>query len=106
MLEKQKDLLADPKGEYLSAYYASEVYRLYGLKGLDSPAPPAVEQPIRGRHIGYHIRNGIRDILLYDWLLFMDFADFHFFSVQADSFGVKYRNFLPSEFMDNQSCFR
>ncbi|RIV20011.1 acetylxylan esterase [Fibrisoma montanum] len=74
-----KDLLADPKGEYLSAYHASEVYRLYGLKGLDSNKPPAVEQPITGRHIGYHLRNGIHDILLYDWLQFIAFADFHFY---------------------------
>lgn len=73
-----EDLWADPKGAYLSAYYASDVYRLYGLKGLDFPQLPPVQQPIKNRFVGHHIRQGKHDMLLYDWLQFLNFADFHF----------------------------
>ena len=74
-----EDLWADPRGEYLSAYQAGRVYALYGKKGLTSPEPPAVEQPVGlGGHVGYHIRNGKHDILRYDWTQFIRFADSHF----------------------------
>lgn len=41
------DKWADPRGEYLGAYYASEVYRLYGLKGLESINMPNIHQPVQ-----------------------------------------------------------
>jgi len=72
-----EDLWADPKGEYLSAYHASPVYKLYGLHGLDSATPPAIHQPILN-DVGYHIRAGVHDVTEYDWLMFLDFADRHF----------------------------
>ena len=34
------DTWADSRGEYLSAYHASEVYRLLGKKGLESEESP------------------------------------------------------------------
>jgi hypothetical protein len=34
-----------------------------------------VEQPVTKGHNGYHIRNGRHEILLYDWLQYLDFAD-------------------------------
>ena len=71
------DLWADPKGEYLSAYYTNKVYELYKMKGLDSPVPPAVHQPIMN-DVGYHIRAGKHDVTDYDWERFMDFCDLHF----------------------------
>ena len=68
-----EDLWASPKNEYLSAVYASEVYKLYGLKGIESKELPKVEQPILSR-VSHHIRNGKHDILLYDWENYIKFA--------------------------------
>lgn len=73
----EEDRWADPKGEFLSAYYASPVYALYGLKGIPSDRMPETEHPIQEGHIGYHIRKGIHDVTLYDWTQFMNFADMH-----------------------------
>jgi hypothetical protein len=68
-----EDLWADPKQEYLSAFYASEVYQLYGLKGIATPVFPKVEDPIFAP-VSYHIRNGKHDILAYDWDKYIHFA--------------------------------
>jgi hypothetical protein len=75
----QEDLWADPYGEYLSGYYASPVYHLYGLEGLPSPQMPEMHQPLMN-HIGYHIREGSHDVTPYDWEQFIRFADKHFFN--------------------------
>lgn len=69
-----KDLWADPKGEYLSGYYASPVYKLLGYDGLGSATPPPPDTVV-GERIRYHNRTGNHDILSYDWQRFMDFAD-------------------------------
>lgn len=74
----EEDRWADPKGEFLSAYHASPVYELYGLKGISSDRMPQTEQPVVNSHVGYHIRKGIHDVTRYDWTQFMNFADFHF----------------------------
>ena len=68
-----KDEWADPKGEYLSGYYASEVYQLHGFQGLQSENKPDPGQSV-GDRVGYHIREGAHDILLEDWVHFMNFA--------------------------------
>jgi len=73
-----KDTWADGRGEYLSAYHASEVYRLLGLKGLTSETSPPVGTAIIASDVGYHIRQGGHSIETYDWARFLDFADYHF----------------------------
>jgi hypothetical protein len=71
------DLWADPRGEFLAAKHASEVYRLFGLKGLDAESMPPIESPIHTGRIGHHIHAGRHDLIEYDWQRFMDFADKH-----------------------------
>ena len=73
-----EDTWADPRGEYLSAYHASEVYRLFGKKGLASESSPPVGEAIIESDVGYHIRQGGHSIEMYDWQRFLDFADYHF----------------------------
>jgi hypothetical protein len=70
-----EDRWSDPKGEFLGLAHASPVYELYGYEGFAPDEWPAVEQPVvKGRN-GYHIRRGRHEILLYDWLQYLDFAD-------------------------------
>ncbi len=70
----EEDSWADPKGEYLSLYYAGPVYRLYGMRGLPSKEQPAIHQP-RHYDVGYHIRAGRHDVTPYDWQCYLDFLD-------------------------------
>jgi len=71
------DTWADPRGEYLSAFHASEVYRLLGKKGLTSKSSPPLGKAIIESHVGYHVRKGGHSIEMYDWQRFLDFADYH-----------------------------
>ena len=68
------DRWADPKGEYLSAYHASPLYKLYGMKGLESEQMPKIGEPIMNA-VGYHIREGKHNITPYDWGHYLDFCD-------------------------------
>lgn len=70
----EEDRWADPKGEFLSLWHASEVYSLYGYKGMPSHEMPEVNCPVMER-TGYHIRTGIHDVTDYDWDCFIKFAD-------------------------------
>ena len=71
------DTAADPKGEFLSGKFASPVYRLYGKAGIEVENQPPVDTPV-GDYIGYHVRSGGHDILIYDWKQFIRFANRHF----------------------------
>ena len=72
-----RDLWADPHGEFLSGVNANPVYKLYGKKGLTTGVMPALNSPIQDGEIGYHIRTGGHGLTLYDWNRYMDFADKH-----------------------------
>lgn len=69
-----KDLWADPKGEFLGAKNAEPAYNLYSKKGLGPIAMPPPDTSV-GNFVHYHIRTGKHNILLYDWLQYVDFAD-------------------------------
>ncbi|MBN1294574.1 MAG: acetylxylan esterase [Candidatus Latescibacteria bacterium] len=73
----EEDQWADPKGEFLSARYASPVYALFGLKGIEQDTMPELSSPIMNA-IGYHIRPGKHDVTDYDWEQYLNFADKHF----------------------------
>lgn len=72
----EEDRWADPRGEMLSAYYASAVYALFGKTGLPSSKQPKTGKPIMN-DIGYHIRRGKHDVTSYDWEQYLNFADKH-----------------------------
>jgi len=71
------DTWADPRGEYLSAYHASEVYRLLGKKGLTSKSLPPADEAIIDSDVGCHVRQGGHTVTMYDWRQFLEFMDVH-----------------------------
>ncbi|MCY1718970.1 hypothetical protein OU798_01365 [Prolixibacteraceae bacterium Z1-6] len=70
----EEDLWADPKGEFLSAYYASPVYKLYGKEGIVQKEMPGVNRPIQNT-VAYHIRTGKHDVTDFDWEQYIKWAD-------------------------------
>ena len=71
-----EDLLADPKGEFLTAAHAEPIYALFGLRGVGTTTWPPPDTPI-GDTIGYHLRTGGHDLTAYDWEQYLNFADRH-----------------------------
>lgn len=69
----QEDEWADPKGEFLSTYYATPVYNLFGKDGIPSNVMPEVNQPIQNT-VSYHIRTGKHDVTDYDWEQYIKWA--------------------------------
>jgi hypothetical protein len=72
----EEDLWADPKGEFLSAHFATPVYNLFGKEGISSPKMPEINQPLMTT-IGYHIRSGGHSVTEFDWNQYIKFANFH-----------------------------
>ena len=72
----EKDLWADPTGEFLSVLGAEPVYKLFGYE-LGTTVQPSANQPVHGR-IGYHLRSGKHDVTDYDWEQYIKFANLHF----------------------------
>ena len=69
-----EDQWADPRGEYLAAYHAGPVYRLFGKSALDSPAQPQADTPT-GTDVSYLLRTGKHALLPEDWQHYLDMAD-------------------------------
>lgn len=72
-----EDLWADPRGEYIAAYEASKVYKLYGLSALEAKESPQLNSPLM-KQVGYHIRTGKHNLTRYDWEQYIKFADLHY----------------------------
>ena len=68
-----RDLWADPRGEYLGLKAADPAFALYG-DGPLSEMPP-LDTPVRTAVRGYHIRSGGHDLTDADWAVYLDFAD-------------------------------
>ena len=71
-----EDRWADPRGEFLSAFHASPVYKLFGKEGIAAEEMPDLNKPIMST-IGYHIRSGKHNVTAFDWETYLDFADKH-----------------------------
>ncbi|MEN8138855.1 MAG: polysaccharide deacetylase family protein [Bacteroidota bacterium] len=72
-----KDNWADPKGEFLAAKYATEIYHLFGKQGIEVDSIPKPNVSIQ-TNIGYHIREGKHNITEFDWNNYISFAKKHF----------------------------
>ncbi len=69
-----EDAWADPQGEFLGAFYASPVYRLYQKSGISSMEMPPPNVPIQNT-VAYHLRAGKHDITLFDWEQYLNWAE-------------------------------
>lgn len=70
-----EDLWGDPHGSYISLYNAVPVFNLLGRNSsIPESMPPLNKQIISGR-VGFHIRDGVHNLLSKDWNWFMNFAD-------------------------------
>ena len=71
----EDDDWADPRGEQLSLFLASEIYNLYDLKTCVKKPKAVINSPVKKGIVGYHIRTGKHDLMAYDWEQYLDFAD-------------------------------
>ena len=72
----EEDQWADPKGEFLSGFYATPVYKLFGKSGIDDEQMPGIHHPIHNS-VAYHIRSGKHAVTAYDWEQYIKWADIH-----------------------------
>lgn len=72
------DAWADPEGEFLAAWHAGPVYRLFGLEALKAKTMPEPGEVRQEGHVGYHLREGKHNLTAWDWEQYLDFADRHF----------------------------
>jgi hypothetical protein len=70
-----RDLWADPRGEFLSLVYSSPVYGLWGHPAIEADAMPQLDKPLHSGPRGYHVRPGDHNLTPADWNYFMDFSD-------------------------------
>ena len=69
-----EDLLADPRSEFRACVEAAPVFRLYGMESVTRKEFPEVGKALHDGRVGYHVRPGIHNLTLVDWIHFMDFA--------------------------------
>lgn len=69
------DLWGDPRGCYLALYNALPVFQLFDKKSMVPLLMPPLNKQVFSGHTGFHIRDGVHNMLLQDWNCFMDFAD-------------------------------
>lgn len=72
------DMWADNMGEYLSAFYATPVYQLFGLQGQNTKERPRVNEPADNRALSYCVRTGAHGYEQTDWDHYIKFMDYHF----------------------------
>ncbi|MEX0780428.1 MAG: hypothetical protein WD037_11855 [Balneolales bacterium] len=70
-----RDLWADPKGEFLSLAHASPVYSLWGHTPIAPEELPELNSPLVAGPRGYHVREGGHNLTTVDWHFYMDFTD-------------------------------
>lgn len=64
----EEDLWADPASEFLSAYAASEAYKLYGYKGVsETEEIPGAKSVVYGDRVFYQHRHGTHYFSREDW---------------------------------------
>jgi hypothetical protein len=68
-----EDQWADPRGEFLGAYFATPVYNLFGKEGIPSKNGPEINQPMQ-HTVSYHLRGGGHDVTSYDWEQYVRWA--------------------------------
>ena len=69
-----RDLWADPRGEYLSLVAAAPVFKRLGASSIVEPTMPALDQPRIEGQTGYHIRSGGHNLSATDWTWFLQFT--------------------------------
>lgn len=70
-----EDEWTDPDAELLSARLASEVYELYGLKGLVAAEAPMLNEVYQDGHIAFHVKQGNHSITEFDWQKIVDYFE-------------------------------
>ena len=66
------DNWSDPKGEFLAAVAAGEVYKLLGKEDLGTTAWPAAGQPIF-HDLSYYMHEGGHGMVASDWKIYIEF---------------------------------
>ena len=68
------DYWSDPKGEFLAAKAAQQVYQLFGKHGLGNADWPAAEDTsLLMNNLGYYMHKGGHTVLPQDWTLFIQY---------------------------------
>lgn len=70
-----EDEWCDPDAEFLSAKLASEVYELYGLRGLVAPEKPVLSEVYHEGRIAFHVKPGDHSQTQFDWDNVMNYFD-------------------------------